>query len=178
MALGGDGFAVSTAAAPAASTRLRAAGAEVAACLERTPARAHRTLLLLSDGLAGDQQEIVRGAYDVAGASVPLVGGCAGDDLAMQATYSFGLRVIAEGIEVDAQRARLLELDCPAGQGSLFSRPLDPEAFARLLGRPAGGGYSVEGLASSSTPATVTGAAIAVRRDSRTSSRRESNDSR
>ena len=67
MALGGDGFAVSTAAAPAASTRLRAAGAEVA-----------------------------------------------------------------------AQRTRLLELGCRAGQGFVFSRPLDPQAFARLLARPAG----------------------------------------
>jgi hypothetical protein len=38
-------------------------------------------LLLLTDGLAGDQAEIVRGAYRVVGAEVPLVGGCAGDDL-------------------------------------------------------------------------------------------------
>ena len=51
---------------------------------------------------------------------------------------SFGLRVIAEGIEVDAQRTRLLELGCAAGQGFLFSRPLDPQAFAGLLARPAG----------------------------------------
>jgi hypothetical protein len=46
-------------------------------------------LLLLADGLAGDQQEIVRGAYAVAGAAVPLVGGCAGDDLRMVATHQF-----------------------------------------------------------------------------------------
>jgi hypothetical protein len=43
-------------------------------------------LLLLTDGLAGDQQEIVRGAYSVAGVGIPLVGGCAGDDLEMTAT--------------------------------------------------------------------------------------------
>jgi hypothetical protein len=47
----------------------------------------NRVLILLTDGLAGDQQEIVRGAYGVIGASVPLVGGCAGDDLEMRATY-------------------------------------------------------------------------------------------
>ncbi len=46
-----------------------------------------RALLLLTDGLAGDQQEIVRGAYGVLGASVPLVGGCAGDDLKMTTTF-------------------------------------------------------------------------------------------
>ena len=51
---------------------------------------------------------------------------------------SFGLRVIAEGIEVDAQRARLLELGCRAGQGFLFSRPLDPPAFAQLVAPCAG----------------------------------------
>ena len=41
---------------------------------------------MLTDGLAGDQQEIVRGAYSVAGAGIPLVGGCAGDDLKMNST--------------------------------------------------------------------------------------------
>ena len=46
--------------------------------------RPHRILLLLTDGLAGDQQEIVRGAYSVVGAGVPLVGGCAGDDQHMK----------------------------------------------------------------------------------------------
>ena len=30
--------------------------------------------------------EVVRGAYDVSGAGVPLMGGCAGDDMALQAT--------------------------------------------------------------------------------------------
>jgi hypothetical protein len=46
-------------------------------------------LLLLSDGLGGDQQEVVRGAHGVVGAEVPLVGGCAGDDLKMQGTSQF-----------------------------------------------------------------------------------------
>jgi hypothetical protein len=87
FALGGDGFSVCTRVARDASSRLRAAGAEVAGCLGSLAPRPHRTLLLLSDGLAGNQQDVVRGAYDVAGAAVPLVGGCAGDDLAMQETF-------------------------------------------------------------------------------------------
>ena len=72
-----------TAAATGASAQLREAGAEVAAALAETLDDRDRTgsLLLLTDGLAGDQQEIVRGAYGVVGAGVPLVGGCAGDDL-------------------------------------------------------------------------------------------------
>lgn len=87
-ALGG-GFSVSTSAATNVSQRLREAGEEVAACLRDVEDRPHRVLMLLTDGLAGDQQEIVRGAYGVVGAEVPLVGGCAGDDLKMKSTRQF-----------------------------------------------------------------------------------------
>jgi EAL domain-containing protein (putative c-di-GMP-specific phosphodiesterase class I) len=46
---------------------------------------------------------------------------------------SFGLEVIAEGIEVDAQRDRLIGLGCPAGQGFLFARPLAFPALEQLV---------------------------------------------
>lgn len=88
-ALGGAGVSVATAAAGGASKRLREAGAEAAACLDAVAERSSTVLLLLTDGLAGDQAEIVRGAYSVAGAGVPLAGGCAGDDLRMEATFQF-----------------------------------------------------------------------------------------
>ena len=39
---------------------------------------------------------------------------------------SFGLQVIAEGIETERQRARLRDLGCTRGQGFLFARPLPP----------------------------------------------------
>ncbi len=58
----------------------------VAQAAEGVAGSTHRVLLVLSDGLAGDQEEIVRGAYSVVGAEVPLVGGCAGDDLRMVQT--------------------------------------------------------------------------------------------
>lgn len=86
-ALGGDGFKVETASATGASQDLRQAGAAVARCVPDDEQLPHRVLLLLTDGLAGDQQEIVRGAYGVVGAGVPLVGGCAGDDLKMARTF-------------------------------------------------------------------------------------------
>jgi hypothetical protein len=86
-ALGGPGFHVETAAATGAAARLREAGAAVAGVLHPVAGKPHQVLLLLTDGLAGDQQEIVRGAYGVAGAQVPLVGGCAGDDLKMRTTF-------------------------------------------------------------------------------------------
>jgi hypothetical protein len=98
-ALGGTGFSVSTRAATDVSSRLREAGAEVATCLEDVGERPHRVLMLLTDGLAGDQQEIVRGAYGVVGAEVPLVGGCAGDDLKMKLTRQvWGNRVLGDAI--------------------------------------------------------------------------------
>lgn len=98
-ALGGPGFSVSTRAAMNVSSRLREAGAEVAGSLEDVSDRPHRVLMLLTDGLAGDQQEIVRGAYGVVGAEVPLVGGCAGDDLKMKATRQmWGNQVLGDAI--------------------------------------------------------------------------------
>jgi hypothetical protein len=99
MAIGGPGLSVATASAEIEDGDLRGAGERVAACVDEVGASSHRVLLLLSDGLAGDQQEIVRGAYRAAGASVPLVGGCAGDGLQMQATHQFfGDRVMQRAV--------------------------------------------------------------------------------
>jgi hypothetical protein len=114
-AIGGPGFSVTTAAATGVSGRLREAGAEVAACLDgrADSEHPHRVLLLLTDGLAGDQQEIVRGAHGVLGAGVPLVGGCAGDDLKMKRTFQFlGGRVLT-----DAVVAAGISSDSPLGIG-------------------------------------------------------------
>ena len=98
-AFGGPGFDVVTSAATGVSARLRAAGAEVAEALRPVDGKPHQVLLLLTDGLSGDQQEIVRGAYGVVGASVPLVGGCAGDDLAMRETFQLrGREVLRDAI--------------------------------------------------------------------------------
>jgi hypothetical protein len=107
-ALGGPGFSIATHAARGVAGRLRDAGAEAAGCLENVEEREHQVLLLLTDGLAGDQQEIVRGAHGVLGAAVPLVGGCAGDDLKMTKTFQFhdgevlSDAVVAAGIASDA----------------------------------------------------------------------------
>ncbi|MGH2771989.1 MAG: FIST signal transduction protein [Actinomycetota bacterium] len=89
VALGGLGFEVSTACATGAKDGLRDAGTRVASSMEQVASSPNKVLVILSDGLAGDQQEIVRGAYSVVGAAVPLVGGCAGDDMKMKSTYQF-----------------------------------------------------------------------------------------
>jgi hypothetical protein len=70
-------------------------------------------LLLLSDGLAGDQQEIVRGAYGVLGAAVPLVGGCAGDDMRMTRTY----QLHGDSVLTDSVVAAGIASDAPLGIG-------------------------------------------------------------
>jgi hypothetical protein len=112
-ALGGDGFAIETAAAIGASDDLRAAGAHAARCLPSSEEHPYRALLLLTDGLAGDQQEIVRGAYGVLGAGVPLVGGCAGDDLKMTSTFQlYGDRVLTDSVV-----AAGIASDAPLGIG-------------------------------------------------------------
>jgi hypothetical protein len=89
MALGGSGFSVATAAASSEAKGLRQASATVAESFSRLDPRPYNVLLLLSDGLGGDQQEVVRGAFGVLGAEVPLVGGCAGDDMKMRHTLQF-----------------------------------------------------------------------------------------
>ncbi len=45
-----------------------------------------------------------------------------------------GIACLAEGIETDAQLAFLRASGCSQGQGYLYSRPLEVEAFDRLLG--------------------------------------------
>jgi hypothetical protein len=98
-AFGGDGFAIETAVATGASNDLRAAGAHAARCLPSPDGHPYRVLLLLTDGLAGDQPEIIRGAYGVLGPGVPLVGGCAGDDLKMTRTFQLhGDQVLTDSV--------------------------------------------------------------------------------
>jgi len=111
-AFGGD-FSVATAAAVGASRRLREAGAEAASCVASVDDKPHRVLMMLTDGLAGDQQQIVRGAYGVVGAGVRLVGGCAGDDLKMKATFQLhGDRVLSDAVVTAA-----IASDAPLGIG-------------------------------------------------------------
>jgi hypothetical protein len=113
LVLGGAGFTVATAAATEASASLRDAGATVAATASGVAHCEHRVLMLLSDGLAGDQQEIVRGAYGVVGAEVPLVGGCAGDDLQMTKTFQLHDGRVLENAVVGAA----IGSDAPLGIG-------------------------------------------------------------
>jgi hypothetical protein len=113
-ALGGPGFSVVTGVAHDASIRLREAGTEaVRECASGLDHHEHSVVLLLTDGLGGDQMEIIRGAYDVVGAHVPLVGGCAGDDLKMATTYQLWNGEVLR----DAVVAAAISSDAPIGIG-------------------------------------------------------------
>jgi hypothetical protein len=116
-AWGGPGFSVSTHVARDVTGRMRAAGAEAASCLDGVTDRENRALLLLCDGLTGNQHEIVRGAFSVVGAAVPLVGGLAADNLNYVKTYQFhGGR---DGVEIlsDAAVGVAIGSDAPIGVG-------------------------------------------------------------
>lgn len=98
-ALGGAGFSVATAAATEASGRQREAGAEVAATATAVEDLPYKALVILTDGLLRDQEDILRGAYGVVGASLPLFGGAAGDNWRMQRTYQFhGDHVLSDAV--------------------------------------------------------------------------------
>ncbi|KGM13231.1 putative bifunctional diguanylate cyclase/phosphodiesterase [Cellulomonas bogoriensis] len=60
-----------------------------------------------------------------------------GDDQLVRTVIELGkaydLDVVAEGIENDAQRTRLVDLGCRHGQGYLFSRPVDAAGMDALL---------------------------------------------
>lgn len=112
-ALGGEGISVATGWGEAAGGGLRQAASRAAGCLRQVHRRRHTVLVLLADGLGGDQMEVVRGAYDIAGVDVPLVGGCAGDDMAMQRTFQIhGQRVLRQAVVAAA-----ISSDGPLGIG-------------------------------------------------------------
>lgn len=47
--------------------------------------------------------------------------------------HALGLKTVAEGVETELQRDWLLAHGCDIGQGYLFAKPLEAEAFADLL---------------------------------------------
>ena len=97
VALGGQGLSVRTSVGMLADGP-REAGRAAAQCLVGMD-RPNQVLMLLSEGLAGHLADVLRGAYGVAVAAIPLVGGCAGDELAMTRTYQlFGGEVLTGAV--------------------------------------------------------------------------------
>jgi hypothetical protein len=95
-ALGGDGLTIRTRFAQIGDDGHRQAGAAVAAVMTGMD-RPHSVLMLLCDGLSGNPHEIVRGAYSVVGAALPMVGGLMAD----QGDHRRTLQFYGEGDEVE-----------------------------------------------------------------------------
>lgn len=100
-ALGGPGFVVTTAAAGNVSGRQREVGAELAEAVVQETDLPYTAMLILTDGLTRDQEDILRGVYSVVGASVPLFGGAAGDGWRFQGTHQLhGDDVLSDGVVI------------------------------------------------------------------------------
>lgn len=73
--------------------------------------------------------------------------------LIIEFAHTVNLRVIAEGVETNAQLEHLRRLGCEFGQGYFFSKPVDPEGVERMLAARAneGGAFAafVKGQAAS-----------------------------
>jgi hypothetical protein len=110
VGLGGD-FHVTTGYATGVRESPREVGEAVARSLLPLPDRANRVGILLTDSLNSDQQEMVRGAYGVLGATVQLVGGGAGGVMAERIAYQF----VGEEILVGGVVAASIGTDGPIG---------------------------------------------------------------
>jgi hypothetical protein len=113
VALGGPGFSIATAAARGVSEHQREAGAAVATCAGSVEDRPHQVLMMLTDGLAAEQEEILAGAYSVVGASVPLVGGSSSPDPTARDTFQFH----GGDVLTDAVVGAAIASDGPLGVG-------------------------------------------------------------
>jgi hypothetical protein len=124
FAIGGPGFQVATASADIGAAgagahaadsadALRAAGAQVAGCLDGVASSPYRALVMVADRRGGDPQEVVRGAYAVAGPSVQLVGGGASAGDGGERSWVFD----GEGVREQALVAVAIGSQAPFGVG-------------------------------------------------------------
>jgi hypothetical protein len=99
----------------------------------------HAVLLLFVDSESGDQAEIVAGAYDVAGARIPLAGGAAGGDARAQFADGEAMSgsVVAVALVSQAPIGVGISHGCvPRGAPSMVTRSRGPVVL-QLDGRPA-----------------------------------------
>jgi hypothetical protein len=114
----------------------RDAAAQALAPLDDAP---HALLLLFVDSEAGDQAEVVAGAYSMAGGTIPLAGGAAGG--ARRARFADG-RALADGVVAVAIGSSApigvgISHGCmPRGAPSIVTRA-DGRTVLQLDGRPA-----------------------------------------
>jgi hypothetical protein len=92
LAMTGGPYRFGFAAVEGLSAGTEAAGIELARSAHAdlgTEQMPHATLLIFVDGLSAEQQTLIGGMHRVTGSAVPVVGGAAGDDRKLNATYVF-----------------------------------------------------------------------------------------
>src|SRR5262245_27783092 len=99
----------------------------------------HPVLLLFVDSDAGDQAEIVAGAYEIAGGRIPLAGGAAGGAVRAQIANgrAYSASVVAVAIVAGGPVGVGITHGCvPRGRPSIVTRSAGPTVL-ELDGRPA-----------------------------------------
>jgi hypothetical protein len=122
---------------PDPRTAGRSAAAEALSAVDRDGS--HVALLLFVDSDAGDQAEIVAGAYEIAGGRIPLAGGAAGGGARAQFADGEALSgsVVAVALASQAPIGVGIAHGCvPRGAPSIVTRSSGPVVL-QLDGRPA-----------------------------------------
>jgi hypothetical protein len=110
VGFGGD-IEVTAACGTEVNVRPRAVGEDVAADLLPLPNRAHHIAIMLTNDVAGDPQDLIRGAYAQLGAIVPLVGAVAGSGRASRPSWQiYNGKVLQDAVVVAC-----LSSDVPTG---------------------------------------------------------------
>jgi hypothetical protein len=112
-AFGGPGFTVRTSAATGTRTAPREGGIEVARDAFAGMAGPNQLMLLLTDGLVEDQDEIVSGVYEMLGAGVVLAGGAAGTALLADGANADTFHLYDGEVLTDAVVAAAITSDGP-----------------------------------------------------------------
>jgi hypothetical protein len=146
LALAGGGYRFGVGHATGVQSDATRAGRALArAALDAAgPVRSpHEAVLVFSDGLAGDQQELLNGIHKVTGFQIPVVGGAAADDRRLAETFVFaGDRVLSDAavaVWIGSERP----LRVAGGHGwrptslPLMLSGVDGQIVQELGGRPA-----------------------------------------
>lgn len=114
-AFGGSGFTVRTSAATGTRTAPREGGIEVARSAFAGMDGTNQLMLLLTDGLVEDQDQIIDGVYEMLGAGVALAGGAAATALLADGANANTFHMYDGEVLTDAVVAAAITSDGPFG---------------------------------------------------------------
>jgi hypothetical protein len=114
-AFGGPGFTARTSAATGTRAAPREGGIEVARSAFAGMDGMNQLMLLLTDGLVEDQDEIIVGVYEMLGAGVALAGGAAGTALLADGATANTFHMYDDEVLADAVVAAAITSDGPLG---------------------------------------------------------------